>query len=95
MLEVLIIMSIVYAVMFMPLRGKPFAELSEPQKQKVHTYYVKYMRTRKGQKTPNLTIEEYLPLIQKSGLIYLIVALCAIPVYVLVLLYLYPAVFGF
>ena len=95
MLEAVIIISIIYAAMLMPLRGKTFEQLSESQKQRVHNNYVKYMRTKKGMQTPNMTIVEYLPILQKQGLTYLIIAICVIPIYVLVIIFLYPSLLGF
>lgn len=91
MLEVLIIFSIVYACMLMPLRGKTFEELTAAQKQRVDKYYYRYMRTRKGRKTP-VSITEYLPILQKQALVYLIMAICLVPLYIIILIFVYPMV---
>ena len=89
MLEVLLIMSIVYACMFMPLRGKTFQQLSVKQQEKVGKNYNRYMISKKGKKTPDMSIEEYLPILQKQGLSYLIMAVVILPVYILVVTYIY------
>ena len=90
MLEVLLFMSIYYACMYMPLRGKAFCQLSENQQSRVEKGYNKYMRTRKGRTNPNMSIEdEYLPMLQKSGMTYLIMAIVIFPIYCLVMVYLF------
>ena len=89
MLEALIIISIVYACMLMPLRGKTYEQLTEGQRRTVNNNYVRYMRSRKGKKTPGMTIVEYLPILQKQALTYLITGICAIPIYVVVIIVLY------
>ena len=91
MLEAVLIMSIVYACMYMPLRKKTFDTLTPKQLKTVEKNYARYMKTRKGKQTPDMTIEEYLPIIQKQGLTFLIVALIMLPVYIAILVLLYPS----
>jgi len=93
MLEALLILSIVYACMFMPLRGKSFQQLSVKQQEKVGKNYNKYMTTKKGKQTPDMSIEEYLPILQKQGLTYLIMAIVILPIYILVVSYVYSGLF--
>ena len=85
MLEVLLIMSIVYACMLMPLRGKTFYDLTPKQQKRVEKNFNRYMRTRKGQQTPDMKIEEYLPILQKQALTYLIMAIVIFPIYILII----------
>ncbi|MDR1067642.1 MAG: hypothetical protein LBL36_00140, partial [Clostridiales Family XIII bacterium] len=68
MLEAIWIISIVYACMFMPLRGKTFERLTPGQQLKVEKNYRRYLKTRKGKQTPGMRIEEYLPILQKQAL---------------------------
>jgi len=93
MLEALLIMSIVYACMFMPLRGKTYEQLSVKQQEKVGKNYSRYMITKKGKKTPDMRIEEYLPILQKQGLSYLIMGIVVLPIYILVVTYVYSGLF--
>jgi len=93
MLEVLLIMSIVYACMLMPLRGKTYQQLSVKQQEKVGKNYNRYMMSKKGKQTPNMSIEEYLPILQKQGLSYLIMAIVILPIYILVVTYIYSGMF--
>ena len=93
MLEVILIFSIIYACLFMPLRGKTFEQLSDSQKQRVRENYDKYMKTAKGKQTPEMTVEQYLPILAKQGLIYMIVAIVLIPIYILVVIFLYSYYF--
>ena len=93
MLEVLLVLSIVYACMFMPLRGKSFQQLSAKQQERVGKNYNKYMTSKKGMQTPNMSIEEYLPILQKQGLTYLILAIVVLPIYILVVSYVYSGMF--
>ena len=79
MLEVLLIMFTVYACLLMPLRGKEFNQLTPKQQQRVEKHYRQYMFTLKGRKTPNLTIEEYLPILHKQAITYLIWAIVLFP----------------
>jgi len=93
MLEVLFILCIVYACMYMPLRGKTYEQLSAKQQERVGKNYDKFMATKKGQQTPNMSIQEYLPTLQKQGLTYLIIAIVILPVYFLVVSYVYSGMF--
>ena len=90
MLEVLLIMSIVYACMYMPLRGKDFNNLSPKQQSKVGKSFEQYKRTRKGKQTPDMRIEEYLPILQKQAITYLIMAIVILPIYIAAIFLLYP-----
>ena len=89
MLEALLIFSIIYACSYMPLRGKIFSQLKPKQQKKVEKNYGKYMQTKKGKQTPDMTVEEYLPIIQKQGLTYLIMAIVVAPIYVLAVMFIY------
>jgi len=93
MLEVLLIMCIVYAFQLMPLRGKNMMQLNPAQQQKVAKNFEKYMRTKKGKQTPNMTIEEYLPILQKQAFTYLIIAIVLAPIYVLAIVNIYLPMF--
>ena len=91
MLEAILIMSIVYACLYLPLRGKDFSQLTPKQQQRVEKHFVRHMKSRKGKQTPDMTIEEFLPIIQKQGLTYLIMAIVVAPIYVLVVFLFYFA----
>ena len=93
MFEALLAMSIVCACMYMPLRGKTYQQLSLGQQKRVEKNYNQYMRTRKGMQTPNMTIEDYMPIVQKQGMTYLIMAIVLLPIYVLIVMYLYSSMF--
>ena len=93
MLEAILIMSIIYAIMYMPLRGKSFDALSGGQLKMVEKNFNRYMKTRKGQQTPEMSIREYLPVLQKQALTYLIMAIVILPIYVLILKFVYPGIF--
>jgi len=93
MLEALLIMSIVYACLFMPLRGKNMYQLSPSQQKRVEKHFNQYMQTRKGKKTPYMQIEEYLPILQKQGLTYLIMAIVIFPIYILAIIFIYGNAF--
>ena len=94
MLEIMFILSVFYAITLMPLRGKSFQQLSPKQQANVTKKRDGYLRTRKGQQTPNMSVEEYLPIIQKQGLTFLILAIVLIPVYIAVLFLLYAPMFA-
>ena len=94
MLEALLIMSIVYACMYMPLRGKAFDSLTPGQLKKVEKNYKQYMKSKKGKQNPDMSIEDYFPIIQKQGLTYLIMALVVLPIYIIVLIMVYPGMFS-
>ena len=85
MLEVLLIMSIIYACLLMPLRGKTMQQLTPAQQERVIKNYQRYMKTRKGKQTPNMQIEEYLPILQKQAMTYVIMAIVIVPIYIYVL----------
>jgi hypothetical protein len=89
MLEGILIVCIVYACMYMPLRGKTFALLTPSQQQKVEKNYNRYMNSIKGRQNPSLKIEEYLPIIQKQALVYLITAIVVLPIYILAIVFVY------
>jgi len=93
MLEVLLIMSIVYACMYMPLRGKTLQQLTLKQQERVGKNFKSYMATRKGKQNPDMSIEEYLPILQKQGLTYLIMAIVILPIYILVVSFVYSGLF--
>jgi len=93
MLEVLLIMSIVYACLYMPLRGKTLQQLSLKQQERVGKSFKTYMATKKGKKNPDMSIEEYLPILQKQGLTYLIVAIVILPIYIVVVSFVYSGMF--
>jgi len=61
MLEILLIFNIIYAIQFFPMRGKTPDMLTGDQKRRVHSEYQKFMRTRKGRRNPNFTIDEFYP----------------------------------
>ena len=90
MLEGILIACIVYACMLMPLRGKTFQQLKPSQQKTVEKNYLAYMKTKKGKQTPYMSIEEYLPILQKQALSYLIWAIAMVPIYFLAILILYP-----
>lgn len=92
MLEALLIVSIVYACMYMPLRGKDFSSLNPAQQARVEKSFSQYMRTKKGKQAPDMKIEEYLPVLQKQGLTYLIMAIVVLPIYLLAIFTLYPQI---
>ena len=94
MLEVLIIMSIVQACLLMPLRGKTMETLSEPQRDRVLKRFYKFMNTKKGRQNPNMTVEQFLPTLQKQGVAFLITAICLIPLYILFFIFVYPMILG-
>ena len=89
MLEGLLIVNIVYVCLLMPLRGKDFQQLNFRQQRRVRKSFMKYRNTRKGRKNPYMTEEEYLPILQKQGLTYLITAIIILPVYVFAIFALY------
>ena len=93
MLEALLIMSIIYACLYMPLRGKEFSQLTPPQRQRVEKNYARFMKTRAGKKTPEMTVEDYLPTMQKQGLTYLVMAIVIAPIYVIIVASFYAAMF--
>jgi hypothetical protein len=89
MLEALLITCLVYGIRFMPFRGKSYMELSEKQRKILQEMHTKYMRTKKGQQTL-MTEESYLSVIQKNALTYLIMGIVLIPIYVVIVIYIYP-----
>ena len=93
MLEVLLIFSIVYACMLMPLRGKSMEQLNPKQQQRVWKNFQNYIRTKKGKKTPDMRIEEYLPILQKQALTYLIMAIVILPIYIIIVFSVYASYF--
>jgi len=95
MLEAVFILSIYYAITLMPLRGKTLSQLNPKQQQRVEKQFLAYMRTRKGQQTPNLRMEEYLLTLQKQGLQYLIAAIVIPPIWLLFALFVYPQMLAY
>ena len=93
MLEALLIMSIFYACLYMPLRGKTFQQLSAKQQARVGKNYDNYMKTKKAKQTPDMSIEDYLPILQKQAITYVIMAIVILPIYILVVSYVYPGLF--
>jgi hypothetical protein len=93
MLEAILIMCIVYACQLMPLRGKTFYQLTPKQQQRVDKNFRTYMATKKGKLTPNMRIEEYLPILQKQAVTYLIMAIAMLPVYILAVFVVYLNMF--
>ena len=93
MLEVLLIMSVIYACMYMPLRGKTFDMLTVSQQKKVQKSYTTYMKSRKGKQNPNMKVDEYLPILQKQAMTYLIMAVVILPIYIAVVALLYSPMF--
>ena len=89
MVEALLIMSIVYTCLLMPLRGKDFSQLTPNQQQRVEKHHVRFMKTRKGKQTPGMTAEEFLPVLQKQAITYLIMAIVIFPIYIVVVVSLY------
>ena len=88
-------MSIIYACLYLPLRGKDYSELKPNQQKRVDKNYGNYMKSKKGQKTPDMTVEEYMPIIQKQGITFLIMALVTLPIYILAVSFLYSDFFHF
>jgi len=93
MLEVILVMSIVFACLYMPLRGKTLQQLSPKQHERVLKSFKTYRTTKKGKLTPDMSVEEYLPILQKQGLTYLIVAIVGLPIYIAVFVFLYSGIF--
>jgi len=69
----------------MPLRNKSFDELSPAQQKRVNKYFATYKRG-KGRNNPNMTAEEYLPVLQTHAVRYLIGFFVGLPVYILLLM---------
>ena len=93
MLEAVLIMSIMYACMYMPLRGKTFEELTLAQQKRVEKAYNQYKKTKKGKQDTETSVADYLPNLQKLGKTYLIVASVLAPIYIVILVVLYPIMF--
>ena len=56
--------------------------------------YANYMRTKKGQKTPDLTIQEYLPILAKQGKTYLVMAIVMVPIYIIAVIFICSRIFS-
>ena len=93
MLEALLIISIIYTCLYMPLRGKTFQQLSAKQQARVGKNFKAYMATKKGNMNPDMSIEEYLPVLQKQGIKYLILAIVVLPIYIVVVSFIYSGMF--
>ncbi|MCL2798569.1 MAG: hypothetical protein FWD58_11085 [Firmicutes bacterium] len=85
MFEALLIMSFVYAGLYLPFRGKTLNQLSESQLARLRKQYARYVIQcdRKGK--PYVLEEQYISKLGTQGLIYLVVALIMVPVYIGVL----------
>ena len=94
MLEVLIVVCIFQAIQLMPLRGKTFEGLTLKQQQKVEKNLQNYKKTLKGRKTPEMTVEEYMPIIQKQALNSVIAVVVLVPIYLVILVSIYPTMMG-
>ena len=69
-----------YSVL-MPLRGKEFDQLNPSQQRRVEKNFDRYMKSLKGRKTPDMEIREFLPILQKQAMTYLIMAIVILPIY--------------
>jgi len=85
MLEIYLIKFIINVCLLMPLREKTMDQLNHTQEQRLINHYNKYMNTQKGQATPDMTVEEYLPILQKQAISYLIGALIILPLYLIII----------
>ena len=94
MLEALLIMGIFYVCTLMPLRGKSFQQLTPKQLQTLEKHFNTYKRSKKGKQNPSMTNEEYLPIIQKQALNYLIMVAVILPIYLVVIATLYSQYFS-
>jgi len=72
----------------MPLKDKDFADLTPTQQKRVEKYFATYKRG-KGRNNPNITVEEYLPVLQAHAARYLIGFLVGLPFYILILIFLF------
>ena len=103
--ELLIILSIIFAFMFLPLsilftckffplRKKEFAKLEPKQKQMVKEMFDRYKNTKKAKKkTPDMTTKEYTRHLAKQGKKFLIVSI-AMPLYIIGAILLYVLLFN-
>jgi len=66
----------------MPLRGKELPELTHKQANRVGKNFEIYKASRKGRQNPDMTIEEYLPILQKQAITSLWAAIGLIPFYI-------------
>ena len=92
-LELFLILNIIFAILFMPLRGKTFDELSEKKQKRLERGLYNYKRTKKGENHQDMTAYDYLPILQKRGLSSLIWAICLFAVCLLLWIFVYPAIF--
>ncbi|MCL2540124.1 MAG: hypothetical protein FWE53_01665 [Firmicutes bacterium] len=101
--EIILILTIVFSVMFLPvsvtftclffpLRKKNLKELSPKQKKMAGQSFDRFKNSKKGKKTPDLKIEQYLPILAKRGKKYLIVSI-VFAVYLIAAIGLYAGVF--
>ena len=72
LLEIGMILMIVDICKILRLKGKTFEQFTPAQQKYAGKFFAKYMKTRKGKKNPGMTINEYLPILQKIGLQYII-----------------------
>lgn len=91
MLEAILVVFIIYTCMQMPLRGKTFQQLTPKQQQLVEKNYQRYMVSGKGRQTPNMRIEEYLPILQKQAPMYLVGVVVVLIIYILFIYNVYLA----
>ncbi|MDR3021175.1 MAG: hypothetical protein LBU60_00645 [Clostridiales bacterium] len=95
MFEGMLIVCWIYACLFLPMKGKNIAELSDKQSLRLDNSYKRY-KTRMDRKLSRntqakvMTKEEYLISLGKQGLTYLIFGIILIPIYILVIVFLYP-----
>ena len=94
MYEAILVMSIYYVCTLMPLRGKDFTQLTAKQQQRVYKQYQAYMASGKGKKTPQMQIQEYLPILQKRALTFLILAIILAVLYIFLIIFIYGPMFA-
>jgi len=88
MIEGILIACIIMVCRIFPMRGKTLEQLSEAQHKWLMKQYTKYMKTRKGRSTPDMTVNQYLTIIQKQALKYLITLIVLAPIYILAMMFL-------
>jgi len=93
MFEAILVVLIINAVLYMPMGGKRFEALSPAQQQRAIKNHTRYLNSKKGKLTPNMSIEEYLPTLQKQGRISMIAAIVMLPIYILIVVFYYSQIF--
>lgn len=71
MCEIMIIFSLYYSIVLMPLRGKNFIDLTDSQLARLEKEHSKYLRSMRGRRNP-MSSEQFLKVLQDRALIYLI-----------------------